>query len=342
MVNLALVGCAHIHTPGFIKKIQERDDAAVLAVWDHDAARAAKNAAELGAPVVETLDAIWRDSRIQAVIICSETDRHAELVAAAAKAGKAMFVEKPLGMGAADSRRMRRAVERAGVIFQTGYFQRGDPLHLFLREAVAKGWFGRVTRARTSVCHSGSLKGWFDTDWRWMADPAVAGCGAYGDLGTHGLDILMWIFGEVERVTASIGVVTGRYGACDESGEGIIEFAGGVRATLAAGWVDVADPVKLTISGTEGHAVVVHNQLFFQSVHVPGADGQQPWTKLPEAWPHALALFFDAVNGKPGQPLVTVAEAAARSAVMSALYKGAATGRWVRPASVTVTAPRAG
>jgi predicted dehydrogenase len=334
MAALALVGCAHIHTPGFIKQIKERGDVTVAAVWDHDQARAARCAAELNAPVAKRPSAIWRDESIQAVVICSETNRHAALVSAAAKAGKAMFVEKPLGMGAADSRRMRQAIEAAGVIFQTGYFMRGDPIHQFLKDAVARGWFGRVTRARHSNCHCGSLQGWFDTEWRWMADPAIAGCGAYGDLGTHALDILMWIFGEVTRVTASIGVVTGRYGNCDESGEGLLEFACGVRATLAAGWVDIADPVRLTISGTEGHAAVVHNKLFFQSKHVPEADGKTPWTRLPPAWPHAFALFLDAVAGKPGVPLVSAAEAAARSAVMAALYKGAATGRWVRPATV--------
>jgi predicted dehydrogenase len=334
MINLAIVGCAHIHTPGFVKRIKARTDVQVLAVWDHDAARAAKNASEFGLTPVADVAQIWADKRIQAVVICSETNRHLDLVLAAARARKPMFVEKPLGMAAADSKRMRLAIEKAGVIFQTGYFMRGNPAHQFLRDAVAKGWFGKVTRARHSNCHSGSLGGWFDTDWRWMADPVIAGCGAYGDLGTHALDILMWIFGDVARATASIQVVTGRYGACDESGEGLIEFANGVRATLAAGWVDVADPVKLQISGTEGHAVVVHNQLYFQSKHVAGADGKQPWTQLPADWPHAFDLFLDAVTGKPGVPLVTAAEAAARSAAMAALYKGAATGRWVKPATV--------
>ncbi len=334
MTNLALVGCAHIHTPGFIKRIKARTDVKVVAVWDHDAARAKKNSDELGAPVVADLAEIWNNKDIGAVIICSETNRHEELVLAAAAAKKHMFVEKPLGMGSADSKKMARAIKKAKVKFQTGYFMRGSPIHQFLREAVQKGWFGKITRARHSNCHKGSLGGWFDTDWRWMADPSIAGCGAYGDLGTHVLDILMWIFGDVARTTASIQVVTKRYGECDESGEGIIEFASGVRATMAAGWVDIADPVKIQISGTEGYAYVVNDQLFFQSSQVQGADGKQPWTQLPAAWPHAFDLFLDAVNGKADVPLVTASEAAARSAVMESLYAGAAKGKWVKPKKV--------
>ncbi len=331
MTRIAMVGCAHIHTPGFIARLKAHSDVEVVAVWDADPVRAAANAIEISAPAVPEVATIWDDKRIDAVVICAETNQHEELVLAAARARKHLFVEKPLGFAGADAARMCRAITKAGVRFQTGYFMRGAPIHQFLKQAVDQGWFGTITRARHSNCHAGSLKGWFDTQWRWMADPEIAGCGAYGDLGTHSLDILMWLFGDVRRATASIRPVTGRYGACDESGEGLIEFSNGVRATLAAGWVDVADPVRLQISGTEGHAVVINNQLFFQSSRVPSADGKLPWSQLPAEWPHAFELFLEALNGKPDMPLVTPAEAAARSAVMEALYRGAATGRWVTP-----------
>ena len=101
--HVALVGCAHIHTPGFVKRLQARDDVVVTAVWDHDADRAAKNAADLNAPVVADVADIWADAATAAVIVCSETNLHEELVLPAAAAGKHLFVEKPLGMGAADA-----------------------------------------------------------------------------------------------------------------------------------------------------------------------------------------------------------------------------------------------
>lgn len=332
MLNVALVGAAHIHTPGFIKRLKERGpDVSVKAVWDHDPQRTAKAAADLGAPTVEDVKIIWKDKDINAVVICSETNRHQELVLAAARTKKHMFVEKPLGMGSKDAFSMAKAIEKAGVLFQTGYFMRGSPVHQFLREQIAKGSFGRITRVRHSNCHAGSLKGWFDTDWRWMADPAIAGCGAFGDLGTHSLDILLWLFGNVERVAADISTVTSRYAGCDETGEGLMKFTNGVVGTLAAGWVDVANPVTLLISGTEGHAHVDNGQLYFASSKVPGADGKQPWTDLPPAWPHAFELFLDAAMGKQGVSLVSPSEAAMRSAVMEAFYKAAATKKWVAP-----------
>ncbi len=329
MKKLALVGCAHIHTPGFVKRLQARNDVTVTTLWDHEHARAEKWANETGAQKVNDIRAIWSDDQIDGVIICSETDRHQPLVEAAAAANKHMFVEKPLGIGPADALAMAEAIEAAGLLFQTGYFQRGNPIHLFLREQIQAGHFGKITRVRHSNCHAGSLGGWFDTDWRWMADLGQAGVGGFGDLGTHSLDILMWLLGDVARVTATVGVATGRYGDCDEYGEGLLEFSNGAVATLAAGWVDVAHPINVIVSGTEGHAYACNNQLYFKSSHVAGADGETPWTDLPEAWPHAFELFLDALVGQPDVPLVSPREAAARSVVMAALYQGANQKEWV-------------
>jgi predicted dehydrogenase len=329
-LDLAFAGVAHIHTPNFIKRILARDDVRVTRVWDHDADRAAQRAAELGAAVVANPAALWNDGSISAVVVCSETDRHEPLVTAAAAAGKHLFVEKPLGMGRADAARMAAAIEGAGVIFQTGYFMRGQPVHQFLREQIQLGHFGKITRVRHSNAHSGSLGRWFDAGWLWMTDPVQAGVGAFGDLGTHSLDILMWLMGDVARVTATMDTAVANYGATDEFGEGLLVFDNGVVGTLAAGWVDVQNPVTALVSGTEGHAYVCEDKLYFKSSHVEGADGKTPWTALPEAWPHAFELFLDAVTGGSTERLVTPREAAARSTVMEAMYAGAQAKTWVQ------------
>jgi predicted dehydrogenase len=328
-VTLAFVGCAHIHTPGFVNLLKGRKDVKVKCVWDHDAARADKRAKELDAKVAGNADDILSDPEVAGVVICSETNRHHDLVLAAVKARKHMFVEKPLGITGKESVAMAEAIERANLIFTTGYFMRTEPPHLFLKDEIAKGNFGKITRIRGSNCHNGSLGGWFDTEWRWMADPKIAGVGAFGDLGTHSLDILMWLLGDVDSVTADVKVVTGRYGDCDESGEALMKFKNGVTGTLAGGWVDVANPVTLLISGTEGHAVIINGQLFYQSRKVEGSSSKKPWTELPERQPAPMHLFVDAIAGKQGLPLVTPREAAARVSVMEAMYQAARDHKWV-------------
>ena len=318
MTRLALLGAAHIHTPNFIRMLGARPDHRTVAVWDHDHTRAEKAANQLGAPVCGSVEEAL--VLADAAIICAETVRHEALVSATASARKHVFVEKPLGMTADDSARMQRAIERAGIVFQTGFFMRGQAIPRYLGGLLSSRAFGRVTRVRASNCHAGSLKGWFDTDWRWMAEPALAGVGAFGDLGAHVLDLLIWWFGRVESATAAIGVATGRYGACDEYGEALLRFGNGVIATLAAGWVDVANPVTLVISGTEGHASVVNGQLYLVGEKL--GDGKTPVVDLPAALPHAFDQFLDALAGKPAE-LVPIADAAHASAVMAQMYRGA-------------------
>jgi predicted dehydrogenase len=330
MATVALVGCAHIHTPGFVKRLQARSDVTVKYVWDPQPEHAAKQAEALGSRTIAEVGEVWTDPQIEGVIICSQTNRHEPLVLAAAAAKKHIFVEKPLGLGSTDAYRMADAIKKAGVLFQTGYFQRGNPIHLFLREQIGADAFGQITRIRHTNCHAGSLKGWFDTEWRWMADLAQAGVGGFGDLGTHSLDILLWLMGGVKDVTASIKAVTGRYGDCDETGEALINFTNGTIGSLAAGWVDVAHPISVIVSGTQGHAYVANGKLFFQSEHMVGADGKEPWEKLPEAWPHAFELYLDALNGKSA-PLVDVEEAAIRSSVMEAMYEASHRQAWIAP-----------
>ncbi|HSU53804.1 MAG TPA: Gfo/Idh/MocA family oxidoreductase [Candidatus Dormibacteraeota bacterium] len=328
-VVLALVGAAHIHAPGLAEILKARNDTMVKSVWDHDAARAEKYAKQLGGQAVSNVQDIWSDPEIKAVVIYSETIRHPELVAAAAKAGKHMFVEKPLGITGKESLAMAEAIEKAGLLFTTGYFMRTDPKHLFLKGEIAKGNFGKITRVRGSNCHSGALEGWFDTDYRWMTDPKLSGVGAFGDLGTHKLDILMWLFGDLAAVTGEVSTVTGRYGNVDETGEALLRFKSGILGTLAAGWVDVEDPVQLLISGTEGHATIVDNHLYYRSKKVPGSDSKEPLTKLPKGSRPPMHQFLDAVAGSKDQPLVTPQEAAARVVVMEAIYKGARDHSWV-------------
>jgi predicted dehydrogenase len=336
MKTIGFVGVGHIHTPGFVERLNKRDDVQVKAVWDEKPERAKITADKLNTKTVDSLSDILGDSEVDAVVICSETNAHEELVVAAASAGKHLFVEKPLGMKAADAYKMAQAVEDAGVIFQTGFFMRSQPAHRFIKQQIEAGTLGKITRIRHSNVHSGSIgrwfdagKGWFEEGWMWMTDPDVAGVGAFGDLGAHSLDILMWLMGDVQMVTAQIDVALNNY-KCDEFGEGLMRFSNGVIGTLAAGWVDVFNTMPILVAGTEGQVYVNDGQVYFHSKHVEGADGKSAWANLPDALPHAFDLYLDALQGQD-VPLVTVREAADRTAVMEAFYEGATSNSWVKP-----------
>jgi predicted dehydrogenase len=330
-LTTAFLGVAHIHTPGFIKTLNRRaDEVCVKAVYDPQPERGAQRASELpGATFVADPQAIFDDPEITSVVVCAETHRHRDLVTQAAQAGKHLFVEKPLGMGAADSQAMADAITAAGVTFQTGFFMRGSGISQFIKREVQAGHLGKITRARYSNAHQAALDGWFDTDWRWLADPAQAGGGALLDMGAHVLDQIVDIFpqteGEVVSIAAALGNRGGRYGGeIDEYGVGLLQFASGAIAELEASWVDPVLRSPLEVFGTEGQIQVKDGQVYYFSRHIEGADGKTPVTDLPPNAPHAFDLFWDALLGKPLPiPLVPVSEAALGSALMERLYQAA-------------------
>ncbi|HYW24651.1 MAG TPA: Gfo/Idh/MocA family oxidoreductase [Terriglobales bacterium] len=330
--RLAFLGCAHIHTDRYVRLIGQRADVTTAWVWDHDGERASRYAAATGAAPAPGPSTVLADPQVDGVVVCAETVRQRDLVLAAVRAGKHIFVEKPFGLAASDADEMAAAVDAAGITFQAGYFHRGHPANRFLHGEIERGHLGRLTRARVSMTHAGALEGWFDGDWRWMADREQAGFGGFGDMALHAVDVLLWLLaGERRlcRVTASVSAVSGRYEPCDEYGEGLLVFDDGVMATVAAGWASVGNPVTLELCGTEGHAHVVNDRLYYRSRHVEGASGREAWQDLPDALPHAFDLFCDALAGRSDVELVGAREAAARSAVARALDQAARDGAWI-------------
>ena len=99
-------------------------------------------AAELGVPAIARVEDVLADPRVGAVAICSSTGTHAALIVAAARAGKAIFCEKPISLDLPEVDRALAAVAAAGVPLQIGFNRRFDPAHEAVRAAVASGRIG--------------------------------------------------------------------------------------------------------------------------------------------------------------------------------------------------------
>jgi myo-inositol 2-dehydrogenase / D-chiro-inositol 1-dehydrogenase len=109
---------------------------------DPDAARA------VSAPAFDALEDLLAD--VDAVAICTSTETHADLIVAAARAGKAIFCEKPISLDLAEVDRALAAVEAAGVPLQVGFNRRFDPAHAAVRDAVVRGDLGEPHLVRIS------------------------------------------------------------------------------------------------------------------------------------------------------------------------------------------------
>ncbi len=336
MLKIGILTTAHIHTPNFVDRLKKMtSEVHVAGLWEPNKALADKYSKELNCKVVATAEEILNDSSIPAVVISGTTGEHDGLVVKAAKAGKNIFVEKPLATTPTEANRIFTAVKEAGVIFQTGHFMRSDANFQFLKKEIDAGNFGTITRARHVNCHHGALGGWFDKDYRWFFHKAEAGGGGFYDLGCHSVDILNFLLGPIEEATCVLGPKNVKYQNIDEYGEGLLKFKNGVIASVAAGWLDIGNPANFALYGTQGFAWINGNDLYYKSEKskVAGADGAKPIDKsvIGEGMPHAFNLFFDVLLGKRDKSvLISVEDALNVCRTMDAMYQGDKLGSWVK------------
>ena len=142
LVRIGLLGAGRI---GRIHggNIAPHSRANLVAVADADAASAHALATAANA-AVKTVDAIIDAADIDAVFICTPTDTHADLIERAARAGKAVFCEKPIDLDSARVRSCLDVVREAGARLMVGFNRRFDPSFAAIRRRIAAGEIGAV------------------------------------------------------------------------------------------------------------------------------------------------------------------------------------------------------
>lgn len=176
--------------------------------------------------VVETADAILSDSDIDAVLICSPTDTHADLVVRAAQAGKHIFCEKPIDHSLGKIDRALAAVETAGVKFQVGFNRRFDANFARVRKSVVSGEIGTPHLMHIISRDPGPPP---------ISYIKVSG-GIFLDMSIHDFDMARFLIGdEVESVFTAAAVRVdpeiGKAGDLDTALV-VLQFKGGVIATV--------------------------------------------------------------------------------------------------------------
>ena len=141
---------------------------------------------------------------IDLVDIASPNDTHAEIAIAAAKAGKMVLCEKPLGRTADEARSMVDAVEAAGVSNMVWYNYRRVPAVTMLKNLLQEDRFGRIFHYRSQFLQDWTISRDLPQggEGLWRLDASVAGSGVTGDLLAHNIDIALWLNGPIVEVSA--------------------------------------------------------------------------------------------------------------------------------------------
>lgn len=160
----------------------------------------------LNYPTVSTdYHEVLANPEVDVVSVCAPNFLHAEMGIAAANAGKAIWLEKPAGRSADETRSIVEAVNRAGVSTAVGFNYRHAPAVEHLKALIANGDLGRITNIRGAFFADYSADPRGALSWRFLQEQA--GSGVAGDLMGHLVDLIHYLVGPINKVTAVDSII---------------------------------------------------------------------------------------------------------------------------------------
>lgn len=341
-VRLGVISFAHGHVNAYIETIAGFDDARVVAGWDADAVRGRAQCEKYGLQFEASLADLLRRDDINAVFVTSPTSDHAAHCIAAAEAGKAIILQKPMALTLADCDAIIAAVKRTGVRFSLAYQMRADPVNQKIKQLLDEGAVGKVAMVKRRHAIGMLL----NKDWakpgNWHID-AAQNKGMFMDDASHAADWLYWMLGKPSSVIAEIdNVVTDV--APDDNGMAIYRFGKGEMGLLVNSSTMLAAEATTEIYGDGGTILQYFGDAPSSSLPRPAGAvalkifraGAKDWESFdfPADTPHGNRIrglarpLVDFLQGRRG-PIATAEDGRVCIEMILAAYEAAKTGRRV-------------
>jgi 1,5-anhydro-D-fructose reductase (1,5-anhydro-D-mannitol-forming) len=285
LLNWIVIGIGDITIRRVIPAIQAEPRSRLYGFVTRDPAKAKP----YDARVFATLDAALADPEVHAVYVGTPVFMHSPQTIQSLRAGRHVLCEKPMAMNEAEARLMVRTAEETGKTFGVAYYRRCYPKVQRAKELLAAGVIGKPVFAE--------LTNHMDFDGSgnrgWLFDPVKSGGGPLFDIASHRIDVLNFLFGQPQRVTAQLSNVVYRY-AVEDNATALIEYESGVRGVVDVRWHSKVNRDECRIRGTDGEMEM--SPLNGPDLMYPGGRESLPVhsnVHLP-----TIANFVDAVEGK--------------------------------------------
>lgn len=211
-VRVGFIGAGGVTAYHHLPAVRLDPRAELVAICDSDAQTVARRQDEwqVARATTDPLELCgWDD--VDAVVIATPNDTHRPISVAAARAGKHIMCEKPLGLGAGEVRAMYEAARDAGVVHMTAFTYRFAPAMKYLRHLLKSGGLGEPRHFRSQ-----RFLDWPETSWGWRQYRARAGAGDLFDMTIHRLDFAIDLLGPIARVSGAVA----RFAPRDRTADG--------------------------------------------------------------------------------------------------------------------------
>ena len=230
-VGIGVLSFAHGHVGMYVNVMKHFGDVRLVAAYDDNEQRGKPICEAVGMRYSPHVEDVLNNPDVQAVMVGSETNRHADLCVAAAQAGKHILCQKPMALSLEDCDRMIAAADRAGVSLAIGFQMRHDPANIKMWEVLHSGELGKIAVVRRRHCIGVLLDDSFvkgPTHWHVEAEKNM---GMFMDDATHAADWFYWMLGKPVSVMAEIdNVIT--HVAPDDNGVALFRFEHGEMGVL--------------------------------------------------------------------------------------------------------------
>jgi predicted dehydrogenase len=215
MINWGIIGCGNVTEVKSGPAFNKVENSRLIAVMRRNAALAEDYAHRHKVPkFYSNADDLINDKDINAVYVATPPGSHAEYAIASIKAGKPVYIEKPMAVNYAECQKINEASEKHNVPVFVAYYRRALPGFLKVKELIEGGSIGKVRfvqlqlfKAPSEDEKSGKLS--------WRVDPEVSGGGHFFDLASHQLDYLDYLFGPINKTKSQVFNQAGLYKAED-------------------------------------------------------------------------------------------------------------------------------
>jgi predicted dehydrogenase len=215
-VNWGIIGCGNVcevkSGPAFNKILNSK----LVAVMRRDAAKAKDYAVRHEVPKFYTdVNNLINDDEVNAVYIATPPSSHESYTEMALKAGKPVYVEKPVTLNSASCQRMITMEKEYATKVSVAHYRRGLPLFIKIKELVKSGALGDIKLIQLKTLQPLASSIIAQTNDNWRTNPEISGGGLFHDLSPHQLDILYWIFGEPKDLHVKVANQGKHYNAPD-------------------------------------------------------------------------------------------------------------------------------
>lgn len=231
----------------------------------------------------DNADKLINDPDVDVVYIATPPGSHKEYTIKAAKAGKPVYVEKPMARTHAECQEMIEACKEAGVPLYVAYYRRAQPKFLKIKELLDSGVIGDVRFVSTTQYRevSDDLKDPKNLPWR--VQPELAGGGLFFDLASHTLDILDFLLGPIKSVQG-FATNQGDYYTAEDIVTGTYIFDSGIHGVGNWCFTAFEDRDENEIVGSKGK--IAFSTFGNDPVILTTADGTEQWSFQPPQHVH--------------------------------------------------------